>query len=477
MHAVRTANCSLPDTVRAAIEPLVSKGDHFLLAVSGGADSTALLCAMAALYSDTPACLSCLHVDHGLRSREEARREESFVRDLCASFSIPLSVVHVPAGSLAEQGAETGDSLEALARDVRHRALARRREELSAQLASSIHVWIVLPHTLNDVHEGLLLRGLRGSGPDGLVPLPLCDEPILRPLVGTTRDTIESWLVGQGQPWCEDPSNKDLSFLRNRIRHRLIPLLDTDFPFWRGGIEAFGETQALVAHDIAKSLEKTPFWEVQADGQALSADLSVFMGHSPLLREVVIFKGVDMLMALSRNRGAGAREDEILMLPGEKPSSPDRLADPLPRVPRRAVVRRVALAPLGTWDLGPCILRCDGGQLRMESRDPIRRTAHVTISAPGRYFMTVFVLEIAPHDGADTVSVSVDLPLVLDLDAGPDNGKFRAVWRDVRGREGAFARKDGKFTVHLSSERVHSKGMYCCLLSPVLPLPAEDGTI
>lgn len=477
MSAVRTHSCSLPDTVRAAIEPLVLKGDHFLLAVSGGADSTALLCAMAALYSDTPACLSCLHVDHGLRSREEAQREESFVRDLCAGFSIPLSVVHVSAGSLSKQGAETGDSLEALARDVRHRALARRREELAALLAPSNRVWIVLAHTLNDRHEGLLLRVLRGSGPEGLVPLPVCDVPFLRPLVGTARDTIESWLVGQGQPWCEDPSNNDLSFLRNRIRHRLIPLLDTDFPFWRGGIEAFGETQALIAQDIRESLEKAPSWDVQADGHALSADLSVLMGLTALLREAFIFKGVDRLMALSRNPGEGAREGEVLVLPGEKTCSPDRLADPLPRVPRRAVVRRVAQEPRGTWDLGPCIVRCDGGRLWMETRDPVRRTAHVTISAPGRYSMTSFVLEIVPQDGADVASVSVDLPLVLDIDAGPDSGKFRAEWRDVRGREGAFTRKDGKFTVHLSSERVHSKGMYRCLLSPVLPLPAEDGTI
>ena len=178
--------------------------------------------------------------------------------------------------------------------------------------------------------------------------------------------------------------------------------------------------------------------------------------------------------------GKDGPEDENPVAPGEKPTRGPDFRSPCPafRGALRVCVRRVFPAPpQGTWDLGPCILRCDGGQLRMESRDPVRRTAHVTISAPGRYSMTVFVLEIAPHDGADTGSVSVDLPLVLDLDAGPDNGKFRAVWRDVRGREGAFARKDGKFTVHLSSERVHSKGMYRCLLSPVLPHPAEDGTI
>lgn len=452
MGTPRDMGRAFPDNISALIEPFVEKGDHFLLAVSGGADSTALLRVMATLFADTPSRLSCLHIDHGLRSREEAIHEETFVRELCTACTVPLAVVHIAPGSLAERARETGDSLEALARDRRHRALARRREELLAALPASSRVWIVLAHNLNDRREGLLLRVLRGAGPEGLVPLPLCDPPLLRPLIETSRSDIESWLGVLGQSWCEDPSNRDTLFLRNRIRHRLIPLLDAEFPFWRGGLEAFGETQALVASDISERLDGPPHWEPRDEGPALAVELSAFMNLSLLSREAFIFKGVDMLMALP-----GAARASV---------SPDRLAAPLPRVPRRAVVRRFASLPGGACDLGPCLLTCGNGRLVLAPKETVHRSFHVQVSAPGSYSLEGLVLRLSKIDTGESGAVWVDLPIALAIESGPKRGELDVQWRDIGGREGAFVRKGAKITVHLSTERVHSKGMYCCTVLP-----------
>lgn len=442
---------SLPDRIAAGIASVVQEGDSLLLAVSGGADSTAMLACLASVLPSKSCELSCIHIDHGLRSLEEADQEEAFVRSLCERYSLPLHVEHIPRGDLKEKARLGGDSLEALAREARHELLSARREALLQDRLSrpdSGRLWICLAHTKSDLYEGILLRVLRGSGPAGLGPLPLARPPLLRPLIDIERPQIESWLKDIGLSWCEDRSNRDLSFLRNRIRHRLVPLLDREFPFWKGGLLSFSETQDLIASESRRSMSVGPSWKASETGRALELELSDFL-HLPLfLREELIFEGLDTAC-------------DLLFSPsGPSPLCVDRPLWPLKPVPRREVVRRFASSPKGTQLLGAFSLSCCGEKLSLEAVYEGPSRLSVTIREPGRYPVGCLFFEIVKSEGEQ--GVSIDLPCQISVWEKPLKEGEVAFLCDRVGRESSFVRISGKISVHPGSEPVHSMGAWVC---------------
>ncbi|MDR0409821.1 MAG: tRNA lysidine(34) synthetase TilS, partial [Spirochaetaceae bacterium] len=191
------------------------KGDILLSAFSGGADSTAMLAAVAALRSENDDFfLHALHVDHSLRgveSREDAAAAAAF----CESLNIPCRIVTAPEGLIEKTARRTG--IEAAARDFRHAALRKEAKNLNAR-------FILIAHTRDDMLENTLLRILRGAGPAGLAMMPERNGRILRPLISVSRAEIIEYLLERGFSWREDSSNKDERYLRNRIRRRLKPL-------------------------------------------------------------------------------------------------------------------------------------------------------------------------------------------------------------------------------------------------------------
>lgn len=328
------------------LEESLQENDRIFLALSGGADSTALFCLLVELLDNAAERLSCLHLDHGLRTGEEARKEEAFVQELCARHGIALRVEHIVPGSLLEQAKKSGDSIEALARAARHDFFQRQRnlalgpknieaQEEMGQRPESGEVWLALAHNADDVYESLLMRILRGSGPRGLSPLKASDRPLLRPLIDVSRAEIEAWLRQRGQIWCEDPSNRQDIYLRNKVRHQLIPLLNEHFPFWPGGLEGLAKTQEEIKNDIESRLLALPAWERQAFGAKLSFPRKVFFEQSSLMQEEIILNGIGQLI--------GEAGEHIPR------SGPDLLAPRLPRRPRRQSIRNflaaIALSP------------------------------------------------------------------------------------------------------------------------------------
>ncbi len=208
-------------------------GDRICAAVSGGADSVALLLALHAANRQSRdslgAVLSTVHVHHNLRGAE-ADADATFVADLCARLEVPLHLrnVDVPAhiGS-------TGETLEEAARNLRYAAF---HDLFRDGLCDSV----LTAHTLDDQAETVLMKLLRGAWTDGLSGihpiLPVTDATgkavgkILRPLLCVRRAEIEAFLRDGGQPWREDSSNADLVHTRNRIRHELLPLMRTYNP-------------------------------------------------------------------------------------------------------------------------------------------------------------------------------------------------------------------------------------------------------
>jgi tRNA(Ile)-lysidine synthase len=202
---------SLHDTARETIRrhAMFAGGDRVLVAVSGGADSVALLHVLRALALPLGVTLHVAHVDHQLRA--ESGRDASFVRDLAARLGLPVEVVTVDVGPRG--------SLEEAARDARYAALERVATEVGAAR-------IAVGHTANDQAETVLMRLLQGAGPRGLAGIPPVRGRIVRPLLDCRRAAIVAALEAAGETWLDDPSNVDRRFVRNRIRHDVLPVLE-----------------------------------------------------------------------------------------------------------------------------------------------------------------------------------------------------------------------------------------------------------
>ena len=189
---------------------LISPGDRVTVALSGGKDSVALLFALYLLKDEWSVSLEAAHFNHHLRG-EESERDEQFVRDLCDRFSIPLTV-----GEGWVRPGEKG--LEAAAREARY-AFFRT---LPGKIATA--------HTADDNAETVLLRMVRGTGLKGLGAIAPKNGKIIRPLLSTTREEIDAFLASYSLPHVEDSTNGEDDFLRNRIRHRVMPLLRQENP-------------------------------------------------------------------------------------------------------------------------------------------------------------------------------------------------------------------------------------------------------
>ena len=193
------------------------------VAVSGGADSVALLRRMIEAAPEIGLVLSVAHVHHGIRG-DEADLDADFVRDLAATHGLTFHRHDVNTPSTAQQNRET---LEEAARNLRY---AFFRELLDQGEADAV----ATAHTLDDQAETVLHKLLRGAwteGLGGISPVIQCTPgAILRPFLGARRVEIEAWLRSIGQSWREDASNADIAFTRNRIRHELLPMLSTYNP-------------------------------------------------------------------------------------------------------------------------------------------------------------------------------------------------------------------------------------------------------
>ena len=183
-------------------------GETIVAAVSGGSDSVALLHVLRCLAPEWRLSLHALHVDH--RLRPDSARDGEFVDRLAIQLGIPAEVVAVDVGP--------GGSREAAARIARYRALEDYADRVDAQC-------IAVAHTADDQAETVLMRALEGTGVRGLAGIPPTRGRIIRPLLAERRDALRAMLVDAGIGWIEDPSNEDRVFLRNRIRHELLPAL------------------------------------------------------------------------------------------------------------------------------------------------------------------------------------------------------------------------------------------------------------
>ncbi len=191
---------------------MTDRGDGVLAAVSGGADSVCLLLLLNGMAAELGIRVFAFHMNHGIRG-EEADRDEQFVGELCKQLEIPLTVVHEKVETYAE---EHGLSGEEAGRILRYRHLEDTAERY--QCAK-----IAVAHHEDDDAETVLLNLFRGSGLAGLSGIRPVRGKIIRPLLCVSRKEIEEYLKEQGFSWCEDSTNRENDYTRNKIRNELLP--------------------------------------------------------------------------------------------------------------------------------------------------------------------------------------------------------------------------------------------------------------
>jgi tRNA(Ile)-lysidine synthase len=204
---------------------LLKPGMRIAVALSGGADSVALLRILAARSKALGLVLHVAHLHHGLRGAD-ADADLEFCRELAQKLGLPFHEARVDTPAEAEADPKSGKAAETIEEAARRLRYAWFRELLSKGLLDAI----ATAHTLDDQAETVLAKFLRGAWTEGLAGIsPKFEGPegsVLRPLLRATHADVKAYLGAIGQDWREDGSNRDLSFTRNRIRHELLPLLE-----------------------------------------------------------------------------------------------------------------------------------------------------------------------------------------------------------------------------------------------------------
>src|ERR1035437_9700972 len=280
-------------------------GDRVAVAVSGGADSVALLRVLLELRTELGIVISIAHFNHGLRG-EASEADDAFVAELARQYDLEFFCVR---GNVRDHALTSKLSVEAAARELRYCWLTSLAETHKLDE-------IATGHTLDDQAETVLLKFLRGAGTRGLAgiypeiaigaesqdpfqptergpeaPLHRDNDPrqpgarIVRPLLEVTREEVELYLTALGQSGREDESNLDHRFARNRVRHELLPLLEREYnpnirqvlsdaaelsraeeEYWQGLVERELEARQRIKTEIPPRLE--PSTGVAGDGTA-----------------------------------------------------------------------------------------------------------------------------------------------------------------------------------------------------------------
>lgn len=229
----------MQDTVLKTVKnyDMIQPGDTVLCAVSGGADSVALLRVMLEIRGALGITVCACHLNHSLRGAE-AVRDENFVRALCEGLQVPFYIERRDVQDYADQH---GQGVEEAARDVRYDFFREAAARLGADKVATAH-------TLDDNLETMLFYLARGAGTRGMGGIPPVRRGIIRPFIGSTRSQVESYLYRINQPYVNDSSNDSSDYTRNRIRREVVPVLRELNP---RAAEAAGRTAHLLRQDEA----------------------------------------------------------------------------------------------------------------------------------------------------------------------------------------------------------------------------------
>ena len=296
---------------------MLPAGGRVLVALSGGPDSVGLLHLLRALEARGELAVSSVaHLNHGLRSDADA--DEAFCRSLASELGVPFIVERADVTSLSRSWRT---SREDAGRRARYAFFDRAAEATGSDRVAT-------GHTADDQAETFLLQLIRGAGPRGLSAITPTRGRICRPLIDVRRDAIREWLDARAVPFRVDPSNADPAFTRNRVRLRLLPLLQAEFS--PAIVDVLAREAAIARDDedhlqgeaieVARSVVLASEHDVAVDAAALRSLHPAIASRVARIALAVLapqryagFDHVQRLLALARQPEASA-----VSLPGQQ---------------------------------------------------------------------------------------------------------------------------------------------------------------
>jgi tRNA(Ile)-lysidine synthase len=279
--------------VKATVEKhrMLQEGDEVIVGVSGGLDSVVLLHVLMALRDDYDLSFVVAHMDHGIRG-EESRRDADFVRDLAQGLGLRFEIAVTDVTALARR---ERISLQEAAREVRYAFYEEVRKKYQGHKVS-------LGQTADDQAETILMRVIRGASLRGLKGIPpVRGGGYIRPLIEVSREEVERFAGEEGLSFITDSSNIKDIYLRNKVRHDLIPHLEREYnPSIRGGLTRMASILSREDDYLDRKAEEIMAGLIKGDGEELSLDipgLTVFheaMWYRVLQKMLAIVLGGDL---------------------------------------------------------------------------------------------------------------------------------------------------------------------------------------
>ena len=223
---------------------MLKNGDSVIVALSGGADSVALLDNLNSIKEKNNLALYAVHINHRLRG-EESQRDENFCKTLCEKYGIKLFVRHE---NVAELAKKNKISEELCGRNVRYAVFEELSKQLSAKVATA--------HTASDNAETLLFNITRGASLGGVSAIPPVRGNIIRPLIECTRAEIEQYCSEKNLAYVTDSTNLTDEYTRNKIRHNVIPALKEINPAFENSVLRLSENAREISDFLSDMTDK-----------------------------------------------------------------------------------------------------------------------------------------------------------------------------------------------------------------------------
>lgn len=345
------------DIISAATKyKMFQPGDKVLVAVSGGPDSVAMLHVLHTQSREYGITLHIAHLNHGIRG-EQSNLDEKFVRNLAHTFGLEITVERMDVPSLR---VEMKMGVEEAARIIRYKFLLDTYTHIGASK-------IAVGHNADDRAESVLLNVIRGTGIDGLGSIRPIRGNIVRPLIDTPRSDIEAYIRENALPYRVDESNMDINYTRNRIRHELIPLLESNYnPQVKDALVRLAQIAADQSNFIAdltvESINRISeqgiinpqlFLELHSalQYQIIRSEIQRLKGD---LRDVAfeqvervidaLSSGEDFTITLPSGRIYAQRKDKLFQIRGAVEQVQVEPFDYVLKIPGRTVIDQIALA-------------------------------------------------------------------------------------------------------------------------------------